>query len=365
MNRRTFLKNTGGIVVGASVLGLSGCEFNSVEPLTAGAAVPFLTPLGQLYFKNGAETSIPNWSVPVLNTTTWKLAIEGLVSRPMQVTFADLESHADAMISVLKTMRCVIDSNEVQGLIGTVLWTGVPLRIVLESAGVDWQSTKRLRLYGADGFTNNVPIESVLNPQPGLAEPLLVTELNRQPLTAEHGAPVRLMIHDSFGYKNVKWITRVEATSDDSVFGTYQDAGFVDDGILRTVSRGTNPLENSQHQPGEVVIRGFAVSGTAGIAQVDVSVNGAPFEPALLESKDEVVASSTLVNDSIQAQNPEAYPFPWKGVWRRWEYSFNATPGNYVVRIRATDTTGKAQPETDDDISDGINSIPSVRFTVA
>lgn len=364
--RRDFLRTTGGMVLGISFIGLAGCEFNSVEPIALGRDVPFLTPVSEFYYKNGADISIRDWTLPVISQSGWQMKIDGLVATPLTVSFADLEAEAEGTINLLKTMRCVIDSNEVQGLIGTAVWRGVPLRTFLDRAGVNRAATKRLRLYGADGFTNNIPIGRIYDTQPAdLVEPILVTHMNGHPLTPEHGAPVRLIIHESFGYKNVKWITRVEATDADTPFGTYQDAGFADDGVIRTVSRPTEPLANAQVPAGLITVRGFAVSGLSGISEVALSIDGGIFTPAALQDQESVLAADPLIAEAIQFAGAGTFPYPLQGVWRKWEYTFDATPGTHTIRIRATDQAGSAQPETDADIADGINAIPSLRITAA
>ena len=363
-SRRDFIRLAGGTAIGISFVGLAGCEFNSVEPITLGREVPFLTPVDEFYYKNGADISIPNWTLPSMRSEDWAMDIDGLVASPQTVRFADLEAEASARINLLKTMRCVIDSNDVQGLIGTAVWQGIPLRIFLDRAGIDMAKTRRLRLYGADGFTNNIPIERIYGDQPtDLVEPLLVTHMNGVPLPPEHGYPVRLIIHESFGYKNVKWITRVEATDSDAPFGTYQDAAFVDDGVIRTVSRATEPLDQSQVPAGSLTIRGFAVSGTSGITGVDVSVDGGTFTPALLQDETSVLNADPLIADAVQFTDTGRFPYPLPGVWRKWEFTFQATPGTHTIRIRATDADGNVQPESDSDISDGINAFASLRIT--
>ena len=364
MDRREFLVRSGGLILGATVISLTGCEFNSVDPITTGKSVSFLTPVDEFYYKNGAETSIRDWSLPIVDRSAWQLRIDGLVSNPLNISIADIEAESANAINLLKTMRCVIDSNDVQGLIGTAVWRGVPLRIFLERAGIDTINTKRLFLYGEDTFTNNISLNELLNPGEGLIEPLLVTHMNGQPLTAEHGAPVRLIIHNSFGYKNVKWINRVEATADDTtLFGTYQEAGFVDDGVQRVVSRATDPLQNGQVPAGTVEVQGFAVSGAAGISSVMVSVNGRGFTEAIIQAQEDVLASDPLLPETIQFAG-EGFSYPFTGVWVKWSHKFEATPGAYKVDIKAVDAAGNEQPRTDNEISDSINAISSITFSV-
>lgn len=363
-SRRDFIRIAGGTLFGVSLVGLAGCEFNSVDPIAAGRDIPFLTPVDEFFVKNGAEISISNWTMPVIPRESWQLRIDGLASSPVTIGYGDLEAESGSAINLLKTIRCVIDSNDVQGLIGTAVWRGIPLKLFLDRAGIDMSRTKRLRLYGSDGFTNNIPIERIYGLQPSdLVEPLLVTHMNDNPLTPAHGAPVRLIIHESFGYKNVKWIERIEATDSDAPFGTYQDAEFADDGVIRPISRATEPLDNSQVPAGPVTVRGFAVSGEAPVESVMISVNGGAYVETALEDATATLSADPLIADAVQFTDTERFIYPFRAVWRKWSYTFDALPGPNIIRIRATDAAGNMQPETDTDISDGINAILSLRFT--
>ncbi len=364
LDRRSFLRLAGGGILGVIVIPIAGCEFNGVDPITAGERVRILTPVEEFYYKNGAEISISDWSMPSIRPEDWSMEITGLVSSPTTIRMSDLEAHASDRVDLLKTMRCVIDSNEVRGLIGTAVWTGVPLRIFLDQAGIDLGSTRRLRLYGADGFRNNIPVDRIYGQvDPTLAEPLLVTAMNGVPLPSRHGAPVRLILHEAFGYKNVKWITKVEAVAEDDPFGTYQDAGFVDDGEMRLTSRTTNPLMNASVPAGDLLVSGFAVSGRSGIERVEVSVNGGEWVPADLVGEEGMLSSDPLIPTTLQASDPDRFAFPWRGVWRTWDFRFTATKGRHALRIRAIDADGNVQPEVDPDgISDGVNAWATLAF---
>lgn len=360
VSRRDFLRYSAGAICTISLTPWLGCESNLVEPLVFGRELPFITPLSSFFTRIGAEVSIPNWQQPQIERGNWQLAIRGNVNTPRTIRFADLEAEnaAGRSLTILKTMRCVIDSNEIGGLVGNALWTGVPLLPLLEATGIG-AGVKRLRVYGTDGFTNNFTIEKL---NEGAIPPLLVTHMNGFALPVQFGGPVRLLIHDSFGYKNVKWIEALEATTDDAPFGTYQDAGFVDDGVMRVSSRLTDPLASAEISAGEYLLQGFAVSGSAAIAAVDVSIDGGPWENAEIVPLDEILAAEPEAGDALQVSDGWEYPFP--AVWAKWRLRWNATAGQHEILLRARDTSGAEQPVVDTEITDGVNAIAVVPVKV-
>jgi DMSO/TMAO reductase YedYZ molybdopterin-dependent catalytic subunit len=216
---------------------------------------------------------------------------------------------------------------------------------------------------GPDGFENNIVIDRITNADAeGLMQPLLVYRMNGQPLTRDHGFPVRLVVQESFGYKNIKWISRVRATIQDDEFGTYQDQGFVDDGLIRVNSRAGNIYEGISLPSGTVAINGFAVSGYAPIDRVEISIDGGAFQPASIVTLDEIQESEALPPTIRQLADKLSYPF--RGVWAQWRYQWNAPAGTHTVAIRAVDKAGNAQPDVDDNIFDGQTGVTRYRVIV-
>lgn len=352
-------------MLGFSLLPLSGCEENSFEPIAEGTTIPFLSPIQHpnpddaFFIQYGAQAAIENWpGIQQLSRDTWSLRIDGLVDQPLTLTYADLQQRANRAVRVLSTLRCIVDETFVPGLVGTTVWTGIPLRIFLDDAGIDEILTKRIRFYGADGFTNNLRIEEVYGPlENDLVEPLLVYEMNNQPLTAEHGNPVRLLVHGSFGYKSVKWLTRVEASGIDAPFGSYQEQlGYVDDGHANISNKVTNPLQSQTISAGPFQIFGYAHSGLAGINSVELSVDDGPYEPVRIIPLSQILSSNPQIRETVQVQQAD-FNYPFRGVWALWEYIWDATPGSHTIRVRATDKRGNSQPVTDENDLDGTNPV--------
>ena len=360
LDRRDFIRRATTTIAGLTFVPLTGCESNLVEPITLGRDLPFITPLSDFFEKVGAEVSIPNWTRPQIAKADWALTIDGMQTAPVVVRYSDLTaaSTAGKEVSVLKTIRCVIDSNEVGGLIGTAVWTGIPLTEFVDAASFD-AAVKRLHIFGSDGFTNNIKLDRLgSDASSQLLPPLLITHMNGVELPEKHGGPVRLLLNESFGYKNVKWIRRIEGSTSDAPFGTYQDVGFVDDGVIRPVSRITDPLTNTKVPAGALRLTGFAVSGAAPVDTVELQIDGGQWQTARLFTLQQIIADEPTIANAQQIIDGLAYPF--RAVWTKWDLDISLTTGLHTIRIRATDSLAQTQPESDTDISDGINAIPEI-----
>ena len=372
LDRRTFIKLGGAGVIGVAFAPLiAGCESYTVEALGDTASIPFLTPVDRFFVQNGGQGSIDGWSAPALTQESWELRIEGFqsgdVATPLTIRWADLMAARDAgkEITLLKTIGCVLESPlrlTPTGYMGNAYWTGVPLKLFLDRAGLA-PGIMRLLISGADEFSNNVTMDRIAKSEDqGLIQPLLVYQMNGQPLTPEHGFPVRLIVQEGFGYKNVKWINRIVATRNDFESGTYQDQGFVDDGVMRVTSRSTNIREGTTLSAGKVEISGFAVSGFGPVSRVEVSIDGAPFAPAEIVPLSEIQQSESLPPSIAQIRDKLLFPF--RGVWARWRFTWSATSGKHRIAIRAADVAGNAQPDVDRNLYDGQTGVTTYEVTV-
>ena len=370
IDRRKFLRMSGVGIAGVFILPLvQGCESHVITPLSEPKAEPFLTPIDQFFEQNGGQGAIPGWTQPTFaSPNDWSLVIKSGNSTLATVTYDDLMSVANepgAEITLLKTIECVLQSElrvSPTGFTGNAYWTGLPLQRFLGDIDLSAStSVKRLVLTGADGFVNNIKPERIRDAETlGLVQPLLVYKMNGEDLPPKHGFPVRLIIQEGYGYKNVKWLTEVQAVSFDSDFGTYQDQGFSDNGVQRVNSRGTSLFDKVQVTSGASTIFGFALSGAAPIEKVEVSIDGSSAELAEILPFEEF--SANLPPNIKQIIDSEAYPF--LGVWTPWQFAWDAVRGDHTIAIRAFDKAGNMQPDVDDNIDDGQNGLTTYRVTV-
>jgi DMSO/TMAO reductase YedYZ molybdopterin-dependent catalytic subunit len=314
------------------------------EPFNAetapGQLEPDLTPTSAFYVRC-------HFSLPPAERIAAQLTVGGNVEHPLELSLDDLR--ALSARTLVSTMECA--GNGRTGLaplpggepwqthaLGTARWTGVPLKAVLDKAGLR-PGTREILAVGVDrgqpedapaaiDYERALPLDKALDP-----DTLLAWEMNDAPLTREHGAPLRLIVPDWYGMASVKWLARLEAREApfDGYYQAeryiYQDAA--DGSPTRPVTRMrvksiiTSPVDGAQVARGPVTLRGRAWSGEAPIATVEVAARGGDaWEPARL-----------LGGPSVHA-------------WTAWEYTWQPpAPGRHALRVRATDAARNQQPD--------------------
>jgi len=253
--------------------------------------------------------------VPSVDPASWTLRIHGAVDHEVEITWEELlalplEEH-------MATLSCV--SNEVGGdLIGNALWLGYPIRKLLERAaphaGADMVLSRSV-----DGFTAGTPLDVL---QDDGTDALLAVGMNGEPLPAEHGFPVRMVVPGLFGYVSAtKWVTEMEVTRFADAQGYWTPRGWSARGPVKLESRIDTPADGATVAVGaSVPIAGVAWEPHRGVRAVQVRIGeDAPWQDAELA-------------DSVSADT-----------WRQWVYRWTATEGTHSVQVRAIDTDGVAQ----------------------
>jgi DMSO/TMAO reductase YedYZ molybdopterin-dependent catalytic subunit len=261
---------------------------------------------------------------PVLNTTDWRLRIDGEVGRPVEVDLASLRRLP--AVEVTKTLECI--SNFAAkcelapfgcDLISTARWKGVRVSDVLALAGGAKPGAVSLATFAADEFTTALPIEVALAP-----ETLLVYEMNGQMLPREHGYPLRMLVPGRYGMKNAKWVVALRVMNREFI-DWYGQRNWSRTATVKTMSRIDVPAPGATLASGEQRIAGIAYAGDRGIAYVEYSADG---------------GLTWAVAELLE--QPAS-----RDVWVRWQGSFVVQPGQETITLvaRATDGTGQTQPE--------------------
>jgi DMSO/TMAO reductase YedYZ molybdopterin-dependent catalytic subunit len=276
--------------------------------------------------------------VPQVPKDSWRLRIHGMVDNEMELTFADLLEREQ--IERYITLSCV--SNEVGGdLVGNAKFQGVRMKDVLDEAGVQPGATQVVSR-SIDGWNCGSPTSVIMDGR----DAMIAIAMNGEPLPAEHGYPVRLVVPGLYGYVSAtKWVTEIELTRWEDFDGYWVPRGWSKAGPVKTMARIDRPGDRRTLSPNGddiVDIAGLAWAVHRGISRVEVSI------------------------DDGEWRECELAGVPSDDTWRQWRYRWaDAAPGEHTVRARAFDGEGVPQPEQPKRVApDGAQGYHRVKFTV-
>ncbi|MCG6157601.1 sulfite oxidase-like oxidoreductase [Rubinisphaera margarita] len=152
-------------------------------------------------------------SVPQVSTDQWTLTVDGLVDRPLSFTWDEFQQLP--RVKVFSDFHCVTKWSRLGNL-----WEGVSTKTIFEMAGVQAEA-KFVVAGGYDrGWTTNLPLEHFLSP-----DALLCDLHDGEPLSADHGAPVRLIVPLLYAWKSAKWLKSLTFVAEDQP-GYWEQGGY-------------------------------------------------------------------------------------------------------------------------------------------
>jgi DMSO/TMAO reductase YedYZ molybdopterin-dependent catalytic subunit len=257
---------------------------------------------------------------PKVDADLWHLEIGGLVQNAATWRFQDLMGFKPTTQET--TLMCISNGLDA-GLISNAVWKGLPLRDLLDQAGV-LSGAARVRLHGVDNYTDAIPLEKAMAPTT-----LLAYEMNGVSLPDRHGYPLRAIVPGYFGEKHVKWLTRIEVT-DANAKGFYETQGWGPDFVAPTRSRIDAPDDWEFVSLGKLAapieVKGIAYGGDRGISRVELSFD-----------------------DGQTWKDAEIYYAGGNLAWSLWKAQWTPTnPGDHSLVVRATDGEGDVQEFEED-----------------
>jgi DMSO/TMAO reductase YedYZ molybdopterin-dependent catalytic subunit len=204
--RRVFL---GVVAGGLTSFAWAPAASRILSPLTSAASQL----VGNVFPVGGWRIYTISGSMPVFDPKTWSLTVDGLVERKIEVTYEELRGLPAA--HQVSTFHCVTGWT-----VHNVRWRGVRLEHILELAG-PLRSARALRFVSSERpYEDSLTIEQALLP-----DVMLALDLDGSPLSRPHGAPLRLVIPEMYGYKGVKWLERIEVVAEQPT-GYWENLGY-------------------------------------------------------------------------------------------------------------------------------------------
>jgi len=329
---------------------------STLETRRAAFGTSVITPSEQLYIRN----NLPAPDAAILNDRdNWELGVEG-VRNPRNFTLRELRTLG--LETVAMVLQCSGNGRSffpgkpsgtpwTVGAAGCVVWSGVPVRAVVEALGGTAGGVRFMTGTGGEKLPAGIDPKTVIVersvPLEAMADALLAWEMNGTPLTLAHGGPLRLIVPGYTGVNNIKYIKRLAFTNAES------DARIMSHGYRLSPPGGSgDPSQpsvqemtikswiNSPHpesgelRSGQLQVHGVAFGGLHGVKRVEVSVDGG-----------KSWREARLVGPDLG-----------KYAWRQFALPVKLGAGTHVLASRATDTRGNVQPETRLENQGGYNN---------
>jgi DMSO/TMAO reductase YedYZ molybdopterin-dependent catalytic subunit len=278
-------------------------------------------------------------------------------------------------VAIAHTMECAgngrgqhdPETSSVQwdcGAVGTSIWTGTPLRSILRARGITERAEEDrwLTAIGGDSideevFARSVPLSKVFE------DCILAYGMNGQPLPAEHGFPVRLIVPGWYGVNNVKWVEELRVSDSMVTEGSLDRPGTHAEwhqSSYRIHSEGANPAEHGTIAEVDTwaQLESNDIEHPYTFDATVMSLIGAPEGRLELESGTEtieVLGVAWAGDDAVETveisadggeywSEADLFGPAYAGASRLFSYEWDATAGTHTLLSRATDKRGRTQP---------------------
>ncbi len=341
----------------------------------------YMTPVEEFYVRNHYPTPLVE-AKPVLDPRNWKMKVHGnaveraieigyedLLKMPSRTVIATMECHGNgrSLFWEQQEMKDVAGGNWVLGAIGQAEWQIVPISHILGLVGLKRDAKSALFWSGVDGgdMGRPMPVSELTSRGDDIG---VCFRMNGNALTPDHGAPVRLVVPGWGGTASIKWLTEIRIDShqhwcrlntrgetyigpayaapaiapNDEFIGGITAADVKGPMVtwmpIKTLITVPLVLEKSPSVPanyplkrgewpimsaGRQLVRGYAWAPQYGIREVEYRVDGGPWQRA-----------------HIQGPNLGRY------TWVRFDFHWDARPGDHLIETRGIDMAGNTQPET-------------------
>ena len=341
----------------------------TIETKRSAFGTSVVTPTDQLYIRNNLPAPGPEI---VAQRDAWRVSIEG-VKQARSFSLAELKT-----LGIETTAMVLQCSGNGRGFFpskpsgtpwqvgaaGCVVWSGVPVRWVVEALGGLADGAQFMTGTGGEKLPEGLdPLSVIVErsvPASAMTDALLAWEMNGAPIPLAHGGPLRLIVPGYTGVNSIKYIKRLAFTEKETN-ARIMSHGYrisppggkgdpsqpsVQEMSVKSWINSPGP-EGSPIKAGVVQIHGVAFGGLHAVRQVDVSMDGG----------------------KTWGQARFIGPDMGKYAWRQFVFTAKLPPGEFTLASRATDAAGQVQPEQRFENAGGYNnnswSDHAVKVTVA
>ena len=361
-SRRNILKGSLGLA-GLSLLGIPEWAFPALAQ--GETLVPFTDLPENINFNPAADRRIfdvrkidgpfspsdqffttQHYGHPEVNGASFRLKVSGLVDQPKAISLDELRRMGST--ELVAGFECSGNRRPLQGLSGNGRWTGIPLKKVLDSAGVK-DAAREFVFFGADHgeeeiewraqkftldqqFGRSLPREKAMS-----GDPFLAYALNGEPLTKHQGFPLRLIVPGWYGVANVKWLSQIHV-QEDAYLGKFQARWY------RTLK---GEMIDGETKWKETAITHMQLKSF--IARVTRDGNAHKVVGVVLNDGTPLRSVEVRVDDGPWQRAAMDPVTNKKYSWKLFTYTWNgAAAGEHTLVSRVTDANGKVQPTTED-----------------
>ncbi len=158
--------------------------------------------------------------IQFINVSTYKLTVTGLVNKTLQFTYDDVINNHQSYLKVV-TIRCV------EGWEARILWQGILVKDLLQEAGASSNATVAI-FYASDGYSTALPIDYLTS-----KNILIAYKMNNVTMPPERGFPFELVAESQYGYKWIKWLTKIEVSNNTGYLGFWERQGYPNNATIR------------------------------------------------------------------------------------------------------------------------------------
>lgn len=329
---------------------------STLETKRTAFGTSIITPTDQLYIRNNLPA--PDASI-VADRDGWEVAVEG-VKNPRRLTVKELKGMG--LETTAMVLQCSGNGRGYfpskpsgtpwqVGAAGCVVWSGVPVRAVVEALGGVTDGAVYMTSTGGEKLPEGIdPKTAIVErsvPVKAMADALLAWEMNGVPIPLAHGGPLRIIVPGYSGVNNIKYIKRLAFTPEQtdaaiqktgyrlSPLGQKGDPSQPSVWEMSAKSWINSPApESGSVQAGMVQIKGVAFGGINAVKAVEVSVDG----------------GKTWKEAKFVGPDLGRY------AWRQFVLAVKLPAGEYTIASRATDSEGNKQPEERLENASGYNN---------